>query len=66
MIEAIGPLLMFLLAPIVFAVLLGVPLLVLLWFAQRRDRFRDKRPGFEVKPTSGVSPEQRERETHNG
>jgi hypothetical protein len=65
MIETIEPL-MFLLAPIVFAVFVGVPLLVLLWIAQRRDRPRDTRPGFEMKPTSGPSPEQREREAYHG
>jgi hypothetical protein len=57
---------MFMLAPVMFAAIVGVPVLVLLWVARRRDGTKAQRRGFEMKPISGESPEQTERETNHG
>ena len=42
---------MALLAPILFALTIGVPVAALLWVARRQDRNKTRQNGFEVGPT---------------
>lgn len=42
---------MALLAPILFALMVGVPVAALLWLARRQDGHKASRHGFDVEPT---------------
>ena len=42
---------MAMLAPILFALMVGLPVAMLLWIARRQDQQRARRHGFDVQPT---------------
>jgi hypothetical protein len=53
--QRFGPL-MLLLAPVVFAAMIGIPIGLSLWMVRRRERDRKRSVGFEVKRTTGETP----------